>query len=44
MYGIFPANSINDDDIEIYTDEKRDTTLTSFLTLRQQVKKSNKYT
>ena len=41
MYGIFPANSINDDDIEIYTDEKRDTTLTSFLTLRQQVKKSN---
>ena len=30
IYGIFPANTKNDDDIEIYKDEKRDSVLNSF--------------
>ena len=41
IYGIFPANTKNDDNIEIYKDENRDSVLNSFLTLRQQVKKSS---
>ena len=37
ILGIFPANQINEDDIEIST---RDTQLTTFLTLRQQSQKT----
>ena len=39
-YGIFPANS-TEDDIEVYQDEKRDNYLCKFITLRQQVKKAS---
>ena len=38
--GLFPANS-NGDDIEIYTDESRETVLTILHTLRQQTEKKN---
>ena len=38
-FGIFPANA-NGDDIEIYTDEDREKVLATWLTLRQQLKKS----
>ncbi|WP_210488525.1 methionine synthase [Rufibacter aurantiacus] len=37
--GLFPANSIGDDDVEIYTDEQRNQVLTHFRTLRQQGQK-----
>ena len=40
MLGIFPANSVNDDDIEVYTDEKRSGIVASFYNLRQQGLKS----
>lgn len=36
---IFPANSVNDDDIEIYSNFKKNEVLTVFNTLRQQIKK-----
>jgi 5-methyltetrahydrofolate--homocysteine methyltransferase len=39
VVGIYPANSVNDDDIEVYTDESRSQVLTTFRTLRQQTKK-----
>lgn len=39
VFGLFPANCINDDDIEVYVDETRDTVAGTFLTLRQQIKK-----
>ena len=39
VFGLFPANSEADDDIEVYRDEKRDTVAGTFLTLRQQIKK-----
>ncbi|NGP77420.1 methionine synthase [Balneolaceae bacterium YR4-1] len=38
VMGLFPANSIGDD-IEIYTDEKREEVRTTFHTIRQQAKK-----
>jgi 5-methyltetrahydrofolate--homocysteine methyltransferase len=38
VYGFFPANSTGDD-IELYTDETRQTVLTTFHTLRQQADK-----
>jgi len=38
VFGIYPANSVGDD-LEVYTDESRDTVLTTFHTLRQQTKK-----
>jgi len=38
VYGIFPANSV-DDDIEVYSDDTRTQTHVKFLTLRQQLKK-----
>jgi len=38
VYGLFPANS-QGDDIEIYTDDRRTTILTTFHTLRQQSEK-----
>ena len=37
IFGLFPANAINDDDIEIYEDNGK--VLQTFLTLRQQLKK-----
>ncbi|GGK62980.1 methionine synthase [Rufibacter glacialis] len=37
--GLFPANSVGDDDVEIYTDEQRTQILTHFRTLRQQGQK-----
>jgi len=40
--GIWPANTVNDDVIEIYTDENRDTILHQQFCLRQQLKKSKK--
>ena len=39
VYGFFPANSVGDD-IELYTDEGRETVLSRFHTLRQQGEKS----
>lgn len=38
--GIWPANTINDDDIEIYTDESRTTVLHTQFGMRQQLKKA----
>ncbi len=40
VYGIFPANSV-DDDIEVYTDDNRTEVKTIFHTLRQQTLKPN---
>ncbi|RMG40007.1 MAG: methionine synthase [Candidatus Dadabacteria bacterium] len=39
VIGLFSANSTESDDIEIYTDDKRDTVVTVLHTLRQQLKK-----
>ncbi len=39
VFGLFPANSIGHDDIEIYTNEKRDGLLTTIHSLRQQTQK-----
>ena len=39
VFGIFPANSVNDDDIEIYADSDRKKVNQRFITLRQQLKK-----
>ena len=38
VIGLFPANAV-DDDIEIYTDEKRDSVMTTLNNLRQQTSK-----
>ena len=38
-FGIFPANAIGDD-IEVYTDKDRETVQATWLTLRQQLKKT----
>ena len=40
VIGIWPANTVNDDDIEVYTDESRKKVKTTFRTLRQQYKKA----
>jgi 5-methyltetrahydrofolate--homocysteine methyltransferase len=40
VVGIFPANSTNDDDIEIYTNESRNEVLAVNYNLRQQTKKA----
>ncbi|WP_207435514.1 methionine synthase [Sabulibacter ruber] len=37
--GLFPANSIGDDDVEVYADANRSQVLTTFRTLRQQGQK-----
>ncbi len=42
VYGLFPANSINDDDIEIYKDESRTEVLNVQRSMRSQLKKSKK--
>ncbi len=39
VFGLFPANSINDDDIEVYTDESRSEVLITLHQLRQQLQK-----
>ncbi len=39
VIGLFPANSINDDDIEVYADESRSEVLTVLRGLRQQFQK-----
>ena len=36
VYGLFPANSVDDDDIEIYADEQRERPLNRVVGLRQQ--------
>lgn len=38
IYGIFPANQVNDDDIQLYDENGKE--LEKFLTLRQQAQKS----
>jgi len=40
VYGLFPANTVANDDIAIYTDESRTETIQTMLTLRQQSKKA----
>ena len=40
VYGLFPANRVGDD-VEIYTDESRQTVRTTFHFLRQQAEKSD---
>ncbi|MGV3539209.1 MAG: vitamin B12 dependent-methionine synthase activation domain-containing protein, partial [Rufibacter sp.] len=37
--GLFPANTVGDDDVELYTDETRSQVLGTFRTLRQQGQK-----
>ena len=39
VFGLFPANSVGGDDIEIYTDEKRNKVSITWHNLRQQTKK-----
>ena len=39
VFGLFPANTVNDDDIEVYADESRTKTLMTWHNLRQQMKK-----
>jgi 5-methyltetrahydrofolate--homocysteine methyltransferase len=39
VLGLFPANTVNDDDIEVYADESRTRTLMTWHNLRQQMKK-----
>ncbi|SNR75403.1 vitamin B12 dependent-methionine synthase activation domain-containing protein [Lutibacter flavus] len=41
VFGIFPANAVNDDDIEVYEDEDRKKVNVQFVTLRQQLKKKD---
>lgn len=41
IVGLFPANTVNDDDVEIYTDETRTEVATTFHTLRQQGHKAS---
>ena len=39
VFGLFPANSVKDDDIEVYTALDKKQVAATFLTLRQQIKK-----
>ncbi|MGB1449668.1 MAG: methionine synthase [Flavobacteriaceae bacterium] len=39
VFGLFPANTLDHDDIEVYKDETRSTVQGTFLSLRQQLKK-----
>jgi 5-methyltetrahydrofolate--homocysteine methyltransferase len=39
VLGLYPANSVNDDDIELYTDETRSTVAMTWFGLRQQAAK-----
>lgn len=40
VVGLFPANSVSDDDIEVYADEDRKTVIATLRHLRQQVQKA----
>eukprot|EP00049_Salpingoeca_infusionum_P026592 m.26559 g.26559 ORF g.26559 m.26559 type:complete len:1252 (-) comp8846_c0_seq1:700-4455(-) len=42
VFGLFPANSVDDDDIEVYTDETRSTVKAKLYGLRQQAEKLDK--
>ena len=42
IFGLFPANTVNDDDIEVYTDESRTEVLTTFHHIREQQDKTGK--
>ncbi|WP_090458546.1 methionine synthase [Nitrosospira sp. Nsp1] len=39
VFGLFPANTVNDDDVEIYTDKARTRLAMTFHNLRQQTQK-----
>jgi 5-methyltetrahydrofolate--homocysteine methyltransferase len=39
VFGLFPANTVGDDDIEVYADESRSSVWLTWHNLRQQVKK-----
>lgn len=39
--GLYPANTVGDDDIEVYTDDSRTEVLSHFYNLRQQGQKTN---
>lgn len=39
VFGLFPANTVNDDDIEVYADESRSSVSMTWHNLRQQMKK-----
>jgi len=39
VFGLFPANTVNSDDIEIYTDDKRKNVAMTWHNLRQQTRK-----
>ncbi|WP_435274186.1 methionine synthase [Psychrobium sp. nBUS_13] len=39
VIGLFPANSVNDDDIELYTDESREDVMMTTHHLRQQIER-----
>ena len=39
VIGLYPANTVGDDDIEVYADETRKKVLTTFHSIRQQTKK-----
>ncbi|MCL4127464.1 UNVERIFIED_CONTAM: hypothetical protein GTU68_021649 [Idotea baltica] len=39
VFGLYPANSVNHDDIEVYKDDNRKEVIHNFYTLRQQLKK-----
>ncbi len=39
VFGLFPANTVNSDDIEIYSDDKRNNVAMTWHNLRQQTKK-----
>ena len=39
VFGLFPANTVEEDDIEVYASQDRNKTLGKFLSLRQQLKK-----
>ncbi|MBX7242278.1 MAG: methionine synthase [Bacteroidia bacterium] len=40
VIGLYPANAVNDDDIEVFTDDSRSKVLTTLFNLRQQSAKS----
>jgi 5-methyltetrahydrofolate--homocysteine methyltransferase len=39
VFGLFPANTVEEDDIEVYASQDRKKTIGKFLSLRQQLKK-----
>ncbi|GAB4340454.1 MAG: methionine synthase [Calditrichia bacterium] len=41
VIGFYPANTVGDDDIEVYANDSRSGVLTTLYTLRQQMKKTN---